>query len=280
MRFTKMHGLGNDFLVIDARQLDAGTDFAALARRLCDRHTGVGADGLLLVLPSETADVRMRIINSDGSEPEMCGNGIRCFARYAFEQGVVQKSAFTVETLAGPVRPELLLTDGRVHAVRVDMGVPLTDRADIPAVGEGTCLDVPLEAGGEALAVSSVRVGVPHTIVFVDDIERAPVERLGPLIEHAPLFPQRTNADFVQVLDGRTVALRTWERGCGPTLACGTGACSTAVVCALTGRTGRSVDVRIALGTLHVDWAADGHVYMTGPAAYVCTGDAACGESG
>ena len=222
----------------------------------------------------------MRIINSDGSEQEMCGNGIRCFARYAFEQGVVQKSAFTVETLAGPVRPELLLTDGRVHAVRVDMGVPLTDRADIPAVGEGTCLDVPLEAGGEALTVSSVRVGVPHTIVFVDDIERAPVERLGPLIEHAPLFPQRTNADFVQVLDGRTVALRTWERGCGPTLACGTGACSTAVVCALTGRTGRSVDVRIALGTLHVDWAADGHVYMTGPAAYVCTGDAACGEPG
>ena len=236
MKFTKMHGLGNDFLVIDARGL-TGVDFNALAPRLCHRQTGVGADGLLLVLPAgAAADVRMRIINSDGSEAEMCGNGIRWFARYVYEQGIVRRSAFAVETLAGVVRPQLLLEDGRVSAVRVDMGVP-------------------------------------HAILFVDDLAAVDVAGLGALVEHAPLFSQRANVDFVRLIDGRTVEMRTWERGCGRTLACGTGACSTAVACALTGRTGRSVDVRIELGTLHVDWAADNHVYMTGPAAFVCTGE-------
>lgn len=273
MKFTKMHGLGNDFLVIDARRL-TGVDFNALAPRLCHRQTGVGADGLLLVLPAgAAADVRMRIINSDGSEAEMCGNGIRCFARYVYEQGIVRRSAFAVETLAGVVRPQLLLEDGRVSAVRVDMGVPLLERRDIPALGEGRCLEQPLEVGGQTLTVTAVRVGVPHAILFVDDLAAVDVAGLGALVERAPLFPQRANVDFVRLIDGRTVEMRTWERGCGRTLACGTGACSTAVACALTGRTGRSVDVRIELGTLHVDWAADNHVYMTGPAAFVCTGE-------
>lgn len=272
MKFTKMHGLGNDFLVIDARQT-SGVDFNALAPRLCHRQTGVGADGLLLVLESETADIRMRIVNSDGSEAEMCGNGIRCFAKYVYEQGIVQKSAFAVETLAGVMRPELLLEDGRVSQVRVDMGEPFLDCADIPVQGEGRCIDRELTVCGQTLRFTSVLVGVPHTMIFVDDLMSVDIARLGSAVEHAGVFPRRTNVNFVQPLDGHTVEMRTWERGCGCTLACGTGACSTAVACALTGRTGRSVDVRIELGTLHIDWAANNHVYMTGPAALVCTGE-------
>ena len=272
MKFTKMHGLGNDFLVIDARRLP-DADFAALARRLCHRHTGVGADGLLLVLESGAADVRMRIVNSDGSEAEMCGNGIRCFAKYVYERGIVNESAFSVETLAGIMRPELLLEDGRVSQVRVDMGEPALSCADIPVLGEGRCIERALDVGGRTLTVTSVRVGVPHTILFVDDLAAADVAGLGAQIERHSAFPQRTNVDFVQCLDARTVEVRTWERGCGRTLACGTGACSVAVACALTERTGRSVDVRIELGTLHIDWAADNHVYMTGPAALVCEGE-------
>lgn len=203
----------------------------------------------------------------------MCGNGIRCFAKYVYERGIVNESAFSVETLAGIMRPELLLEDGRVSQVRVDMGEPALSCADIPVLGEGRCIERALDVGGRTLAVTSVRVGVPHTILFVDDLAAADVAGLGAQIERHSAFPQRTNVDFVQCIDGYTVEMRTWERGCGCTLACGTGACSVAVACALTERTGRSVDVRIELGTLHIDWAADNHVYMTGPAALVCEGE-------
>lgn len=267
-----MHGLGNDFLVIDARRI-AGVDFCALALKMCHRQTGVGADGLLLVLESETEDIRMRIINSDGSEAEMCGNGIRCFAKYVYECGIVKKNAFSVETPAGVMRPSLLLEDGRVAQVRVDMGEPFLDCADIPVAGVGRCIDRELTVAGETLRISSVLVGVPHTMLFAEDLATADISRLGPIVEHAPIFPRRTNVNFVHPIDDHTVEMRTWERGCGRTLACGTGACSTAVACALTGRTGRSVDVRIELGTLHIDWAADNHVYMTGPAELVCVGE-------
>lgn len=274
MKFTKMHGLGNDFLVIDARKFPS-VDFNALAPRYCHRQTGVGADGLLLVLNSETADIRMRIVNSDGSEAEMCGNGIRCFAKYVYEEGIVKKSAFAVETLAGEMRPTLLLADGSVTGVRVDMGEPYSECPDIPVTGEGRCIDRALTVCGRELRFTSVRVGVPHTMIFVEDLSAVDIARLGEAIEHAPVFPQRTNVNFVQQMDDHSVQMRTWERGCGRTLACGTGACSTAVACALTGRTGRSVDVHIELGVLHIDWAANGHVYMTGPAARICTGETA-----
>ena len=272
MKFTKMHGLGNDFLVIDARGM-GGADFIALAPALCHRQTGVGGDGLLLVLNSDAADIRMRIINSDGSEAEMCGNGIRCFAKYVYEQGIVKKTAFSVETLAGVMRPALLIEDGVVTGVRVDMGKPFLNCEEIPVEGTGRCIDRELTVNGQTLRFTSVLVGVPHTMIFVDNLTKVDIAGLGNAVEHAPVFPRRTNVNFVEVVDDHTVRARTWERGCGRTLACGTGACSTAVACALTGRTGRSVDVQIELGTLHIDWAADDHVYMSGPAEVSFVGE-------
>ncbi len=274
MHFTKAHGLGNDFILVDGRDAPP-RDYNALAPVLCHRQTGVGADGIIVVLPSQQADIRMRIVNSDGSEAEMCGNGIRCFARYVYERGIVAKPAFTVETLAGLVRPALLLSDGKVTGVRVDMGEPILDCAEIPVLGEGRCVDRPLTVLGQALRFTSVLVGVPHTMIFVDDLAQTDIAALGEAIEHAEVFPRRTNVNFVRVLDERTVEMRTWERGCGRTLACGTGASSAAVACVLNGKTGRAVDVRIELGTLHIEWADDNHVYMTGPAALVFEGDIA-----
>ncbi|MEN6594109.1 MAG: diaminopimelate epimerase [Clostridiaceae bacterium] len=271
MRFTKVHGLGNDFILLDGRR--ETLDYNALAIRLCHRQTGIGADGLLILLESKTADIRMRIINADGSEAEMCGNGIRCFAKYAFERGVVNKTEFAVETLAGVMRPKLTVKDGVVTGVTVDMGEPFLQCEQIPVLGTGTCVDRELTVNGEKLRYTSVLTGVPHTTIFVDDPTDKKWMNMGWDIEHASVFPKRTNVDFAHVLDDHTVILRTFERGCGPTLACGTGACGTAVACALNGKTGRSVDVKIALGTLHIDWAEDNHVYMTGPAEIVYEGE-------
>ncbi|MEN6340126.1 MAG: diaminopimelate epimerase [Clostridiaceae bacterium] len=271
MRFTKVHGLGNDFILLDGRK--DTLDYNALAIRLCHRQTGIGADGLLILLESKTADIRMRIINADGSEAEMCGNGIRCFAKYAFERGVVNKTEFAVETLAGVMRPKLTVKDGVVTGVTVDMGEPFLQCEQIPVLGTGTCVDRELTVNGEKLRYTSILTGVPHTTIFVDDPTDKKWMNMGWDIEHASVFPKRTNVDFAHVLDDHTVILRTFERGCGPTLACGTGACGTAVACALNGKTGRSVDVKIALGTLHIDWAEDNHVYMTGPAEIVYEGE-------
>lgn len=272
MKFMKMHGLGNDFLVIDGR-VPESVDYSALAKRACERHTGVGADGILVVEDSDAADIRMRIINSDGSEAEMCGNGIRCFAKYVYEQGIVKGTELTVETLAGIMRPTLIVRNGVVEQVRVDMGQPFLECSQIPVVGEGHCIGRTLEVLGQTVEYTSVLVGVPHTIIFVDDPGAVDIDALGSAIEHAPVFPRRTNVNFAHVIDRNTVEMRTWERGCGRTLCCGTGASSTAVACVLNGKTGRSVDIRIALGTLHIDWAEDDHVYMTGPAATVCVGE-------
>ena len=272
MKFMKMHGLGNDFLVIDGR-VPESVDYSALAKRACERHTGVGADGILVVEDSDAADIRMRIINSDGSEAEMCGNGIRCFAKYVYEQGIVKGTELTVETLAGIMRPTLIVRNGVVEQVRVDMGQPFLECSQIPVVGEGRCIGRTLEVLGQTVEYTSVLVGVPHTIIFVDDPGAVDIDALGSAIEHAPVFPRRTYVNFAHVIDRNTVEMRTWERGCGRTLCCGTGASSTAVACVLNGKTGRSVDIRIALGTLHIDWAEDDHVYMTGPAAAVCVGE-------
>lgn len=203
----------------------------------------------------------------------MCGNGIRAFSRYAFENGVVRGTEFTVETGAGIMKPRVILKNGRVDGVRVDMGEPLLDAKDVPVAVEGRALEFPLTAGGRTFTCSSLRVGVPHTIVFVDPLDEADVPVYGPLIEHDPLFPERTNVDFVQVLSDSRVKMRTWERGCGCTLACGTGACSAAVACVLAGKTGRTVAVEIELGALIIEWSpTDNHVYMTGPAEIVFSG--------
>ncbi|MBQ5991469.1 MAG: diaminopimelate epimerase [Clostridia bacterium] len=272
MRFFKMHGLGNDFVLFDGRALE-NTDWNALAVKVCNRHTGVGADGALILLNSAAADVRMRIFNADGSEAEMCGNGIRAFARYAFENGVVRGTEFTVETGAGVMKPRIILKNGCVDGVRVDMGEPKIESKDVPVKVDGRAIDRTLTAEDRTFPFSSVRVGVPHTMVFVDPLIESDVPKYGPLIEHDPLFPERTNVDFVQVLSSDRIKMRTWERGCGCTLACGTGACAAAVACALGGRTGRKVAVELARGTLLIEWSeADNHVYMTGPAENVFSG--------
>ncbi|HWR24363.1 MAG TPA: diaminopimelate epimerase [Feifaniaceae bacterium] len=273
MRFAKVHGLGNDFLLIDAVQAPK-RDYNAIAPVLCHRQTGVGADGLLLALPSSVCDVQMRIVNGDGSEAEMCGNGIRAFAKYVYERGLVKKKAFTVETLAGVIRPQLLLDEGgSVTGVRVDMGKPLFDCADVPASGTGECLNRRLTALGREFIVSSVRMGVPHTAVMVDDPKTFDLRTYGPAIERHEMFPQRTNVNFFRVIDHNNIEMRTWERGAGATLACGTGCSGTAALCAKNGLVGRSVDVHLELGKLHIDWAEDGTVYMTGPAEIVFEAD-------
>lgn len=269
MKITKMHGLGNDFIVF----FDEGTielDVTDMAQRLCDRHTGIGADGLVIVMPSEVADVRMRIINSDGSEAEMCGNGIRCFAKYAYDRKIITKDIFTVETLAGIMTPEIIAEDGVAKLVKVNMGKPTFTASAIPmAVEAEKVIDYTIDVDGTSYVVSSVLLGVPHTEVFVDDVKTVPLTVLGPKIEKHPLFPKGTNVNFVQVVNENTVKVRTWERGAGATLACGTGSCSSAVMAHEKGLTGRSVDVQLYLGTLHIDYDEDGTVYMTGPAEEV-----------
>lgn len=269
MTFTKMHGLGNDFLVFE----DDGTrrDWSALAAALCRRRLSVGADGLLVVAPSATADIRMRIVNADGSEAEMCGNGIRCFAKYVYERGIVRAPEMTVETLAGVMTPRLNIKDGRVADVTVDMGRPGFERAAIPMAGGGGTIDVPIEAAGRRVVVSSVLMGVPHTVVLTEDIDAADTAALGPAIEAHPAFPKKTNVDFVQVLDRGCIRMLTWERGAGFTLACGTGACASVAVLHEKGLTGRSVTVRLAAGQLHIAYQEDGRVMMTGPAQEVYT---------
>ncbi len=273
MQFTKVHGLGNDFVLVDGRTGEQ-PDFNAIAPRICHRQTGVGADGILVVLNSSTADVRMRIINSDGSEAEMCGNGIRAFSKYVFEKGIVAKPVFTVETLAGVMRPALVTDGNQVTGVRVDMGEPFLACDEIPVVGEGRCINREMTLpGGETVRYTTVLIGVPHTTVYVDDPTDRHWMEIGSDIEHASVFPRRSNVNFAHVTDRANVTVRTWERGCGPTLACGTGCCGVAVASVLNGLTDRSVDVHIALGALHIDWDGDNHVYMTGPAEIVFTGD-------
>lgn len=272
MRFTKMHGLGNDFILVAPAQGD-GEDYGKISARLCDRHTGIGADGLVLILPSDEADFRMRIFNADGSEPEMCGNAIRCFAKYVYERGLTSETDLTVETLAGLIKPSILLEDGAVAGVRVDMGKPQVNRADIPMQGpEGPVVDEAFTIDGETLAISGLRMGVPHMIVWEQKLSIERMERLGALMEGDPTFPQRTNVNFAEVLNRDEIAVRTWERGVGPTLACGTGACATGVAASMAGFTGNTVTLHLALGDLLIEWAGDRPVYMTGPAEEVFTG--------
>lgn len=273
MQFTKVHGLGNDFVMINAMAAPV-RDYNAITPTLCHRQTGVGADGLLIALPSKTSDIRMRIINADGSEAEMCGNGIRAFAKYVYERGLIDRTTFSIETLAGEMKPVLLLDEiGKVKAVRVDMGKPGLQCEDVPVEGTGYCLNRTLTAAGKEFTYSSVRTGVPITTVPVDDPKTFDIRTYGPAIERHPVFPQRTNVSFFRIIDRNNIEMRIWERGAGPTLACGTGACGTAVLCAMNGLTERSVDVHLELGALHIEWAQDNTVYMTGPAELVFDAD-------
>lgn len=275
MLFSKMHGLGNDFVVIDARGKE-NIDYNTLAKKMCHRHTGIGADGILLVLHSDVADIRMRIINSDGSEAEMCGNGIRCFSKYVFERGIVKKDKFKVETLAGIIEPELILnTYGLVEKVRVNMGKPSFKRQDIPMDGspDDNAINTSLFVDGKEYKITSLLMGVPHTVLFTDDVEEVNIYALGPKIEKHELFPKKTNVNFVQVIDKNNIKVRTWERGAGATFACGTGSCASVIASHLNGFTERKANVRLYFGILEVEWCDDDIVFMTGPAEEVFVGE-------
>jgi len=281
--FTKMHGLGNDYLVIDAMQKSPPeAKLSALAKALSDRHFGIGSDGLILVLPSRAADFKMRIFNSDGSEAEMCGNGIRLFAKFVYERGYTRERDLQVETLAGIIRPHLRVRDGRVQSVRVDMGAPRFTRSEIPMKGpdQPRVVDERLRVAGQRYSITALSMGNPHCVLFVDDVDRAKVEEIGPAIEHHDLFPRRTNVEFVQVLGEGEIKMRVWERGAGETLACGTGASAALVAAVLTNRSPRRATMHLRGGDLKVYWSADDdHVFIDGPAAEVCTGETRLDEA-
>ena len=269
MKLTKMHGLGNDFVVFSDPN-GANKDYTELAIKLCHRQTGIGADGLAIVVPSDVADIRMRIINSDGSEAEMCGNAIRCFSKYAYEHGKITTDTFTIETLAGIMKPSLTIENGKVTLVTVDMGKPFFNSKDIPMdVNIDKVIDYPLELNGEIIPVSSVLMGVPHTEVFVEDVTKIALHTQGPQLETHPIFPRKSNINYVEVVNDHHIKVRTWERGAGATLACGTGSCASAVMSYEKGLTGREVDVELYLGTLHISYREDSTVFMTGPAEEV-----------
>jgi len=273
MEFSKVQGLGNDFVII--KDLESKiTDYSSLAQKACDRHFGVGADGLMVVLPSKQADFRMRIINSDGSEPEMCGNGIRCFAKYVYDEGLTTKADLTVETLAGIIKPKLIIENGQVKSVRVNMGEPRLLREEIPAQGEtGTkVINEKLLVEDKEFAITCVSMGNPHCIIFTDDADSL-VNSYGSALETHQFFPRKTNVEFVEVISSQEVKMRVWERGAGITLACGTGACATAVACVLNGKTERKIIVHLLGGDLEIEWSEENnHIYMTGPAERVFDG--------
>jgi len=275
MRFTKMHGLGNDYVYVDCfdEQVD---DPSALAPEISNRHFGVGADGLILIMPSEIADVRMRMFNADGSEGEMCGNGIRCVAKYAWDHGRSQANPLTVETLAGVKAIKLIFdAENKVEWSTVDMGKPILKPEDIPVnIPQKRIVDMPIRTSTHAFAMTCVSMGNPHAVMFVDDASSVPLDEVGPELEHHPRFPERMNAHFVQVHSGEEVTMRTWERGSGVTLACGTGASAVCVAGVLTERTARRITAHLPGGDLELEWREDdGHVYMTGPAVEVFTGE-------
>lgn len=290
MRFTKMHGIGNDYVYVDCFQESFPADPAALARQIADRHFGVGGDGLILITPSQAADARMRMFNADGSESEMCGNGVRCVAKYVYDHGIARKPRLTIETGAGVLRLDLEVVDDRVARVRVDMGEPILEPVKIPVaiagLAEPRVVNVPLaphvawdDANGWIAAaaldtrLTCVSMGNPHAIVYGRDIAAVPLETVGPVLERHAIFPRRINVHFVQVHSPAEVTMRTWERGSGITLACGTGASAVCVAGVLTGNSDRKLLAHLPGGDLELEWAADNHVYMTGPATEVFHGE-------
>ncbi|MCE9625988.1 MAG: diaminopimelate epimerase [Deltaproteobacteria bacterium] len=267
MKFTKMHGLGNDFVVINCLEENC-PDLAKQAAYLCDRRFGIGCDQLLIIRPSERADFKMDIYNNDGGQVEMCGNGIRCVAKYLVDHGATSKNELAIETLAGIIRPRLV--DGLVE---VDMGEPILEGKDIPTTLEGKILNRPLAVDGHNLDITCVSMGNPHCVIFVDDVSQAPVTTLGPILEKHPLFPKRTNVEFIQVLGPAELKMRVWERGAGETLACGTGACASLVAAVLTGKSQRDAVLHLKGGDLQIRWSEkNNRVYMTGPGEEVFTG--------
>jgi len=275
MKFTKMHGAGNDYVYIDGFA-ETISDPAALAIKVSDRHFGVGSDGLILILPSEVADVRMRMFNADGSEAEMCGNGVRCVAKYARDHGLVNGDEIRVETGAGVLPLQLAFAaGGMVERVRVNMGMPRLMAGEIPTTlaVDGMVVNLPLEVLDRTFEVTCVSMGNPHCVIYVDDVDTFPVATYGPVIENHPAFPKRINVEFVEIVSPTEVRQRTWERGAGETLACGTGASAVTVAGVLTGRTERNLTNRLRGGDLFLEWCEAGEVLLTGPAVEVFSGE-------
>ncbi len=280
MKFTKMHGCGNDYVYVDCTE-HMLADPSAAAIAVSDRHFGVGGDGLILICPSDRADFRMAMYNADGSEGSMCGNGIRCVAKFVYDKGLTDKTTLNIETKAGIKTLELTVENEKVSLVKVNMGMPDFRAEAVPVVGLGR--EVPglgegvigqaVTVAGKPWTMTCLSMGNPHAVVWVDDVASLPLEQIGPAFEHAPYFPDRVNTEFVQVLNDHEINMRVWERGSGETLACGTGACASAAACYLNGRTGTQVMVHLRGGDLAVELGEDGCIYMTGPATTVFEGE-------
>jgi len=273
LKFTKMQGIGNDYVYVNCFE-ESVANPSKLAVAISDRHFGVGSDGLILIMPSQAAaDAKMRIFNADGSEAQMCGNGIRCVAKYLYESGLKRSDRMTIETSAGLKAIELTVSNNNVSQVKVEMGTPKLLRNEIPMSGENTqVINEPLRVGGETLNITCVSMGNPHCITFVDDVAAVQLDVVGKAIENHELFPERINAHFVQQVSKGKIKMRTWERGSGETLACGTGAVAAGVACVLNKLTERVVYAQLPGGELKVEWSEDNKTYMTGPAEFVFAG--------
>jgi diaminopimelate epimerase len=274
IKFTKMHGLGNDYVYIDAINQKIENE-SSLAKFVSNRHFGIGSDGLILICKSEIADFKMRMFNSDGSEAEMCGNGIRCVGKFVYDKGLTNKTTVKIETLAGIKTLILNTKDGKVETARVDMGEPILEAEKIPVIStENLVKNLELEAEKRKFKFTCVSMGNPHAITIVENTKEFDVEKYGKILEINKAFPKKANIEFAQIIDRQNINMRVWERGAGETLACGTGACATAVACNLNGLTDRKVNIELLGGTLNIEWnETDNHVYMTGPAVTVFDGE-------
>lgn len=295
MKFTKMNGLGNDYIYINCLEENVSNP-TELARKLSNRHFGIGGDGIILIENSDIADFKMRMFNNDGSEAEMCGNGIRCVGKYVYDNGLTNKQDITIETLAGIKELNLFFdetkseknkhnlhmeigtlpenTRKKVTKVQVNMGEPIFKSKDLPSIeGEEIAKDIYIEVDGEKYRFTAVSMGNPHAVTFVEDVDNIPFNVIGSKVENSPLFPHKTNVEFVEIRDKEHIKLRVWERGTGETLACGTGACASVVAAGVNGYVNHKVNVELLGGNLQIDWKDDNHVYMTGPAETVFTGE-------
>ena len=279
MKFTKMQGLANDYVYVN-RFKEKIDNPPEVAKIVSNRHFGIGSDGLIMINPSKVADFEMEMYNADGSRGEMCGNGIRCVAKYVYDYGLTDKTHISVETLGGIKYLDLTVKDGKVALVRVDMGEPELDPEKIPIIMKGysdetdRVLNAQIKVDGKEYHMTGVSMGNPHDVVYIDDVQGLDIEKIGPKFENHERFPQRINTEFARVIDRKTVEMRVWERGSGETLACGTGACAVAVASILNGYTEREVEIRLLGGNLQIEWnEEDNHVYMTGPATVVFDGE-------
>lgn len=274
MQFTKWHGLGNDFVIVNGMK-EHIADYHNKAIAVCDRNFGIGADGLVVILPSDIADFKMRIFNSDGSEADMCGNATRCVARYLYENKITNKKVITLDTLAGIITPELVFENNTLTTVKVDMGQPRLKPNEIPItdIVQDQVVNKPLEVDGETYHITCVSMGNPHCVIFVDDITKVNLSIIGPKIETHSLFPKKTNVEFLQILNRQTIRMRVWERGAGITKACGTGASAALVASVLNGYTDRQATIKLDGGDLFLEWSNNNHIYKSGPAVEVFRGE-------